>query len=93
MKKTYIQFKSDCIVPSGLTIYNEVENELKNEISSGTGDDAIHDGSNVFKRYNIYCDYPDGRRDYCFVNKEVPVPIGSDQEDWETKHLSDSTPV
>lgn len=93
MKKTYTQFKSDCIIPSGLTIYHEVENKLQNEISSGTGDDAVHDGSTVPKQYHIYCDYPDGKRDYCFVKKETPVPVGSDQEDWETNHLAGSTLV
>ncbi len=88
MKKSYIQFKNDCIIPSGLTIYYEIENELQNDISNGKGDDAQPDGTQVKKRYHIFCDYPDGKRDYCFVKKDTPVPINSDQEDWETNHLS-----
>jgi hypothetical protein len=93
MKKTYTQFKNDCIIPSGLSICYEIENRLINEISSGAGDDAVHDGNTAAKRYHIYCDYPDGRRDYCFVNIDTPAPVDSDQEDWETQHLSNAVKV
>lgn len=93
MKKSYAQFKNDCITPSGITIYYEVENELQNCVSNGQGDDTVWDDSDTKKRYHIFCDYPDGKRDYCFVSKSTPVPTNSDQEDWENYHMTNATAV